>query len=168
MTANIVHTAWIGLGSNLGDRKDNLERARRSLEKSGNLIKATSSVYRSPPWGFESSNHFFNQCIVIETRLMPAKLLALLKQTEKVYGRDLDGNGYTDRVIDLDILFIDDLIISEDQLEVPHPRIAQRLFVLKPLHEISPAKMHPVLKRTVSELLATCSDRSNVERLPAE
>jgi len=169
MKDNNVHSAWIGLGSNLGDRKKNLERARLFMDGLSVDMPLVSGVYASEPWGFSSSHQFYNQCLVMETMLSPDALLQSLKEIEKGMGRAAHSSeGYADRVIDLDILFIDDLVIEGAKLRIPHPGITERKFVLLPLMEITPEKVHPLYDRTVGELLQVCRDEGEVYRLPPD
>lgn len=142
---------YIGLGSNLGERKDNLERARFYLEKKMNLLKE-SSIYQTPPWGYLDQPEFFNQVVEAETKLPPLCLLKWLKRIEKVLGRTQTFR-YGPRVVDLDILFYSDRIITRKDLQIPHPRLHERAFVLVPLAEIAPDLAHPVIGLSILELV---------------
>ena len=161
----LVHQAWISLGSNLGDRAVQLGRARSYMASSCGTILCVSGIYESGAWGFDSTHMFYNQCLQMETTLSPSLLLRQLLEIEEKMGRQRKGTEYSDRPIDLDILFYDDLIIQTDDLQVPHPRMAGRKFVLQPLHEIAPDKRDPVTGLTVGELLAKCEDPSEVEKI---
>ena len=165
MKNSLVHHTWIGLGSNLGDRVKQLSRARAHMAAACGNIECISGIYESIAWGFESKHMFYNQCLKMETGLSPEPLLQELLKIEEAMGRRRNDAEYSDRPIDLDILFYDDLIIQTDDLQVPHPRMAGRKFVLQPLHEIAPDKRDPVTGLTVGELLAKCEDPSEVEKI---
>jgi len=156
---------WLSLGSNLGDRLGNLQRARMDLESGGLKTIAQSSVYETAPWGYQSQNAFLNTCMVAETELVPYTVLTLLKSIETILGRTDKGIGYADRSIDIDILFYGTDTIHQNGLQVPHPRIAERSFVLIPLAEIAPLYVHPVLKKTIKKLLLQCPDSGKVVRM---
>ena len=130
---------YLSLGSNLGDKEGNILRAYALIEQRIGHIVRKSSLYRTEPWGFESSNDFLNSAIAIETSLSPRQLLKETQRIEKEIGRtaktSADGT-YQDRLIDIDILIYNDLIIDEPDLQIPHPLMNQRDFVLKPLKEI--------------------------------
>lgn len=146
-------------GSNSGNREFFLEAALELIqEKVGSLIDS-SGLYETEPWGFEAEQNFLNQVWLVESTLEPLLVLQQLLQIEEQLGRvrDPDG-GYSSRVIDLDILYFDDLIIDLPELTVPHPRIQDRNFVLQPLCEILPDMIHPVFNKTNTELLAVCTD----------
>ncbi|MBI9044500.1 MAG: 2-amino-4-hydroxy-6-hydroxymethyldihydropteridine diphosphokinase [Anaerolineaceae bacterium] len=142
---------WIGLGTNLGNRIGNLEKAREMLSCFSELMKM-SSIYETDPWGYEAQNAFLNQVIEIKTSLSPLNLLKKLKKIEGELGREPTFR-YGPRLIDLDILFYEDALIDEVGLEIPHPKISERAFVLVPLAEISPDFHHPVLNCKVREML---------------
>lgn len=130
---------YLSLGSNLGDKEGNILRAYALIEQRIGHIVRKSSLYRTEPWGFESSNDFLNSVIAIETSLTPRELLTETQRIEKEIGRTAktSANGsYQDRLIDIDILIYNDLIIDEPDLQIPHPLMNQRDFVLKPLKEI--------------------------------
>ena len=165
MKEGFIHHAWVGLGSNLGDRSVQLAQAQEQLMLSCGKILQVSGIYESHPQGFESGHLFFNQCLQLETQLSPLAFLRELLEIERKMGRYREGMGYTDRIIDLDILFFDDLIIHSEDLHVPHPRMADRKFVLYPLWEIAADKMDPETGLTVAELLAQCNDPSHIERV---
>lgn len=130
-------------------------QAIEQIEKQIGLIFARSVFFVSEPWGFESGNHFLNACVAAETAIDPAECLSLIKHIESLMGRPGKASGeYKDRVIDLDILFYDDLVLEESNLVIPHPLLHQRKFVLEPLVEIAPDLVHPVLKKTIKELLS--------------
>ncbi|MBN1223028.1 MAG: 2-amino-4-hydroxy-6-hydroxymethyldihydropteridine diphosphokinase, partial [Candidatus Aminicenantes bacterium] len=120
------------LGSNYGDRKKNLEKALALMDESGFLIKKKSSIYETEPVGFFSDGWFYNQVVDIVTALQPEELLRWIKQTERTMGRTA-CQSLKPRVIDIDILFAGDNVIQTEELQIPHPRIAQRKFVLVPL-----------------------------------
>lgn len=144
-------TAYIGIGSNLGNREENCEKAIKLLE--GNNIKVTkrSSMIETEPWGIENQPKFINMAVEIETDLEPEELLSLLKKIEREIGRS-SAERWGPRKIDIDILFYDDLVLKIPEFEIPHPHIADREFVLKPLSEIAPEKIHPLLKKSVKDL----------------
>lgn len=145
---------YLGLGSNLGDKEAFLRQAIEQIEKQIGPIVARSVFFVSEPWGFESTHFFLNACVAADTSLNPTDTLSLLKAIEKAMGRPEKAPGaYLDRVIDLDILFYDDLVFESAKLTLPHPLLHKRIFVLKPLAEIAPELMHPVLEKTIQELL---------------
>ena len=132
------HIVYIGLGSNLGDGPKNLDKAVALLQKEAGLVLYTSAYIESEPWGFESEHRFTNAVTVISTTLEPMELLDLTQQIERRMGRTRKrrrGEGYSDRVIDLDLLVYDDLKLETERLVLPHPHIAERDFVRLPLEE---------------------------------
>ena len=153
----MAHTYLI-LGSNLGERLQYFIQAKKLLTGSVGKILQQSSIYETEPWGFQDSNLFLNQVLLIDTALKPIALLNEIKNVENFLGRVLSNVRYSARCIDIDILFYETLLIQTPELEIPHPEIANRRFVLEPLAEINPSLMHPVLKRTCAELLADCKD----------
>lgn len=159
-----VHTAWLGFGSNLGNRRENLSRACELIEKKGDRIVKRSAIYESPAWGFESKNSFYNMCLRIETKKSPGEFLQFLHDIEKQMGRERAG-VYIDRNIDIDILFYDSLVIESPEIRIPHPRISERMFVLEPLAEIAPELIHPISGLSVDKLRRNCKDVSRVTRL---
>ena len=145
----IVH---IGIGSNLGNREENCKKAIGLLLENGITVTRLSSMIETEPWGVTDQHEFVNAAVETHTDLGPEELLVTLKKIESDMGR-LPSAKWGPRLLDLDILFYDDLVMKTDDLEIPHPYIKERDFVLKPLAEIAPEKVHPVLKKTVSELL---------------
>jgi len=148
------HTVYLALGSNLGDRLANLKQAIDSLTPQME-VKAKSSVYETLPWGYEDQPKFLNQVVKAKTYLDPEPLLKHLKRLEVALGRQASfPNG--PRLIDMDILFYDDLILNTSSLVIPHPRLHERGFVLLPLMELSPDLVHPLIKKSVREMVAGC------------
>lgn len=129
-----AHLAYLGLGSNLGDRTANLERAREALRENGTIVR-TSALYRTKPWGRRDQPDFFNAVVLLETRLSPHELLDALRAIERRLGR-VPTERWGPRAIDLDLLLFDDLSLSEPNLSLPHERLAERAFVLVPLAEL--------------------------------
>ncbi|MEO2062771.1 MAG: 2-amino-4-hydroxy-6-hydroxymethyldihydropteridine diphosphokinase [Christiangramia sp.] len=155
-------TVQLALGSNLGDRMENLQNAIQQIHEQVGWITAVSKVYETPAWGFKGAA-FLNACIEVETRKTPWQLLVLLLEIEKEQGRKRTENAsYQNRPIDIDILFVDSEIIQEKDLQIPHPGIPGRRFVLQPLNDIAPSLQHPELNRKVSELLNFCDDASEI------
>ncbi|OHE57396.1 MAG: 2-amino-4-hydroxy-6-hydroxymethyldihydropteridine diphosphokinase [Thermodesulfovibrio sp. RBG_19FT_COMBO_42_12] len=144
--------AYIGIGSNLGDREKNCLHAIELLQKKVITVKKRSSLYETEPWGLKDQPYFINMVIEIETALEPKELLRLLKDMEREMGRK-ESSKWGPRRIDLDILLFDDIILNEDTLKIPHPLMHERDFVLRPLCEIAPEKRHPVLNLTMEELM---------------
>lgn len=148
-------------GGNRGDVRCLLQEAARLLEEHvGKIVKA-SAHYESEPWGFEAENSFWNQVLVLESRLEPEELLRVTQSIEERLGRDrrregeekaLSGERYASRTMDIDILFYADRVLSTETLQIPHPRIAEREFVLRPLCEILPGMRHPESGLTMLEL----------------
>ena len=146
------HTVYLALGSNLGDRLANLKEAISSLTPQLD-VKAKSQVYETPPWGFEDQPKFLNQVVKAKTYLDPEPLLKHLKRLEVALGRkESFPNG--PRLIDIDVLFYDDLVLNKPSLIIPHPHLHERGFVLLPMMDIAPDLVHPVHKKTVQELAA--------------
>jgi len=154
----------IGLGSNLGDRFAALAHAMDLIREEAGDISAASSVWETEPWGFEASEQFLNMVIIIETTMQPRQLMQLFRSVEGRIGRRRGGGTgrYESRIIDIDILLWEERVISVPGLEIPHPKISDRRFVLEPLCEVAPDAVHPVTGLTVAEMLQTCDDRSDV------
>ncbi|HEV8700991.1 MAG TPA: 2-amino-4-hydroxy-6-hydroxymethyldihydropteridine diphosphokinase [Candidatus Polarisedimenticolia bacterium] len=155
---------FIGLGSNIGDRRAHLDRARNALGKAGLKVSQQSSLYRTDPVEVVDQEEFINQVVGCETGLGPEAILEVCLAVERSMGR-VRTRDKGPRVIDLDLLLSGNDIRSGVALQVPHPRMHLRRFVLVPLAEISPGAWHPVLNLTAAELLAKCPDRSRVERV---
>ena len=148
------HIVYLALGANLGDRLANLKQAIASLTPQME-VKAKSSVYETPPWGYEDQPKFLNQVVKVKTYLEPEALLRHLKRLEVALGRkESFQNG--PRLIDIDILFFDDTVVNTSSLVIPHPRLHERAFVLLPLMDIAPDLVHPVSKKSVSEMVVEC------------
>ena len=163
---NMEHNIYIGLGTNLGERETNLRDAVNALAPKISVL-AKSLIYETAPWGFSDQPKFLNQVIAAKTYLSSFELLAYLKNIETYLGRkETFRNG--PRVIDLDILFYDNCVVQEDQLNIPHPRLHLRAFVLVPLVELAPKLQHPVLGCTMQALLHSLG-REGVEQFhPSE
>jgi 2-amino-4-hydroxy-6-hydroxymethyldihydropteridine diphosphokinase len=149
------HTIYLSLGSNLGDRAANLKQAIASLPPQM-AVKGRSKVYETPPWGYTEQDAFLNQVVVATTYLEPETLLKHLKRLEVALGRKATFR-YGPRLIDLDILFYDDLVMETPSLTIPHPHLQERGFVLLPLMDIAPDHVHPVTKRSIREMIALCN-----------
>ncbi len=149
------------LGGNLGNREENLKSAIVFIEsQAGTLIKR-SSIYKTAAWGIENQEDFLNQALLLETALVPHELLNVLLNIEKELGRIRDQK-WGPRIIDIDILYIDDLVINDDDLKIPHPYLHERKFSLVPLEELSPDWIHPIFKKNISTLIAECKDQGKV------
>jgi 2-amino-4-hydroxy-6-hydroxymethyldihydropteridine diphosphokinase len=156
-----MNRIYLGIGSNLGNRSANLEGAVNRIEKMIGHVVKSSSVYETEPWGFNSKQMFLNSVIEAETILSPDELLKTIHELESILGRKRGEKQYASRVIDIDILLYDDLVVVEKNLVIPHPLMQERKFVLVPLCDIAPDLVHPVLKKTISVLLKECRDQSN-------
>lgn len=154
-------TVFLALGTNLGDRMAHLRAALDSLPPDVQIAKR-SPVYETPAWGYEDQGPFLNMVIEGQTQLEPEALLARLKQLETELGRTPSFH-WGPRVIDMDILFYDQLVLGTPHLTIPHPRLQERAFVLVPLADLAPEWKHPVLGRTVRELLSEV-DTSGIQR----
>jgi dihydropteroate synthase/2-amino-4-hydroxy-6-hydroxymethyldihydropteridine diphosphokinase len=151
---------YLGIGSNLGDRLGNIIQAQAALAPQIRLLRA-SSIYETPPWGYNDQPAFLNQVLEVETELAPQALLTRLKEIEADMGR-VKNFRYGPRSIDLDVLFYGEQVLESERLSIPHPMLAERSFVLVPLAELAPNLFHPLLKRSVSELLTERPDRAEI------
>ena len=148
-------TIYLSLGSNSGDRVGYLQQAASLIGAAEDInIITSSSFYETEPWRMDSENWFVNAVIQISTSLSPQDLLDVCKRIESQLGRKRDGNSdkYSDRTIDIDILFYDNLVTCNDKLTIPHPAIHKRAFVLVPMLEIAQDFVHPLFKKTISDL----------------
>jgi 2-amino-4-hydroxy-6-hydroxymethyldihydropteridine diphosphokinase len=148
----IMPTAYIGIGSNLGDREENCAKALALLEREGIKIVKPSSMIETEPWGVREQQKFMNMAVEVTTDMLPDQLLRKLKEVEAELGRT-ETTRWGQRIIDLDILFYGDTVYSSPELQIPHLHLHEREFVLMPLSEIAPDKIHPVLKKSVREML---------------
>ena len=154
---------YLSTGSNKGDRLDFLKRAFHEISTRIGEIEGYSSIYETEPWGFLDDSFFLNQVVKVKTMLEPEVLLEQLLEIEKSMGRVRQMEGYQSRSIDIDILFYHDWVVKNDKLQLPHPRIQERRFVLIPLAELDPEMIHPSLHLTTFKLLERCTDNSLVE-----
>lgn len=159
-----LYPVFILLGSNLGNRKANLEKAALGIEKSVGMIKKRSSLYETKPWGKSDQPDFINQVLLVESNLPIESVLDGVLALEQDLGRKR-GEKWGARVIDIDLLYANDRIIDSDKLTLPHPGIADRRFVLQPLVEIAPDFVHPILKKTNLQLLDQCFDPLLVKKI---
>ena len=155
---------YLGLGSNLGDRRRHLEAAVAFLGSCGRVLKR-SAVYETSPVGMPGAGTFYNLALALETPLQPLELLARCREYEASQGRDPEHSHYRDRAIDIDILLAGERVIATPELAVPHPRLAERGFALVPLFEIAPKLVHPLEKVTVARLLSRLRGGERIRRL---
>ncbi len=152
---------FIGLGSNMGNRKANLAQAVDKINQHIGQIAAQSGIFETPTWGFEAETPFYNQVVRVATKLRPTEVLSRLLEIEAQLGRQRKAGGYSSRPIDLDILFYGSEIINTQTLTLPHPQLHNRRFVLEPLCQMAPDFEHPVLHKTIGELRLLCPDASD-------
>ena len=149
------HIVYLALGSNLGDRSENLKQAVAALTPQMD-VKAKSHVYETPPWGYEDQPRFLNQVLKTQTYLQPEQLLKHIKRLEVALGRKATfRNG--PRLIDIDILMYDELVLNTSILTLPHPHMHERGFVLLPMMDIAPDLVHPLSGKSVREMLVACN-----------
>lgn len=161
--ARRVFVAFVGLGSNLGDRLHHLARARRALDEGPEIaVVAASRIYESAPVGGPPQGEYLNAVLALDTRLQPRALLERLLAIEVREGRRRDGTRNAPRTLDLDLLLYEDRIVDEPDLRVPHPRLHERAFALLPLAELAPERVHPVLGEPVSVLASRVAQASGV------
>lgn len=164
--ARNLKTAYLSLGSNLGDRAAHIEDALARLAAAGVAVRRRSSLYETQPVGTNAQRWFVNCVVEVETELMPLALLRLLKRIERELGRNPStGTQPAARPIDIDIVAIGQLVADSPELTLPHPRLAERRFVLQPLFELAPDWRHPVTRLSVAEMLSALRDPATVRRL---
>lgn len=155
-----LHPAFLLLGSNLSDPASQLKHAIQQLSQEAEVI-IQSSVYRSEPWGIHNQPEFLNQVVLIQTQQSPEELLKTTQRIEANLGR-VRKEKWGPRPIDIDILFYEDRILSSETLTIPHPQLQNRKFTLLPLAEIAPTLVHPLLLKSITQLLGECTDELNV------
>jgi len=162
-----MNVAFLCLGGNIGNRIETLNSAKKAISALSGKIVKQSKIYETAAWGSNSKNNYLNQVIELHTKLSAQKLLAALLTIEKDLGRKRGSTKNIDRTIDIDILFFNSELISSKDLEVPHPRLHQRNFVLKPLNDIASDFKHPVLNKTISNLFKSSKDKLAVKEYNA-
>ena len=163
----IMNIAYLLIGGNLGNRSANLQKAIQLIEQNCGQVVQSSAIYETAAWGLTDQPSFYNQALLIETNELPETLMELLLQIEEMMGRKRTLK-LGPRIIDLDMLFYNQELIQTPLLTVPHPAIAERRFVLTPLAEIAPKWIHPVVGKSIEQLLAECPDQLDVQKLSIE
>ena len=157
-----MNMIYLSLGSNLGHKQQHIEEALKLIQNRIGGIEHVSRFYESEAWGFSSAYRFCNCCLSLRSSLAPLPLLDLLLEIEQSLGRLREGMGYSDRVIDIDMLFHGDTQMDHPRLTLPHPSMGDRRFVLAPLAEIAPLLIHPLSGISITEMLKVCTDESEV------
>jgi 2-amino-4-hydroxy-6-hydroxymethyldihydropteridine diphosphokinase len=160
----MAFTCYLLLGSNKGNKEQNLSDALQLIEKQIGKIDSQSSVFESEAWGYSDNESYLNQAISLNVNISAEDLLYKCQNIEIVLGRIRTTDKYEARTIDIDIIFYNSLVAQCDNLQLPHPRVHLRRFALEPLNEICPGYIHPVLQKTVRELLSECTDRGWVKK----
>lgn len=159
-----MNVTYLCLGGNIGDREKALQLALFEINLLIGVITAESGIYETEAWGVENQQAYLNQCIEVKTELNPNELIQKLLHIEKELGRErTESETYEPRTIDIDILFYNQEIIDSKQLTIPHPRLHLRKFVLIPLSDICPNYLHPILNKTIFNILSDCEDHSEVK-----
>ena len=155
---------YLGLGTNIGNKRKNMVTAAALLAERAGDVLSLSSFYETEPWGFASENTFLNAALELETDCSPMELLRLTQQIEREMGRTQKSDGsYHDRIIDIDILLYGNEVVHHEDLVVPHPLMQQRLFVMQPLAEIAPSLVHPILQKSMYDLYMNLLDGEDSE-----
>jgi 2-amino-4-hydroxy-6-hydroxymethyldihydropteridine diphosphokinase len=160
-----MNKVYLSLGSNRGGRKAHLKNAIDLISEWAGEVTVVSSLYETPPWKMEDETDFINQALLLETEMSSAQLIDTIILIESMMGRQRSANKYEPRKIDIDVLFFNDEIINTEELTVPHPLLQERKFVLVPMAEIAPEFIHPVLKKSITQLLNECEDKSEIQKL---
>lgn len=161
---SFLHTITLSLGSNEGNSKLILENACRLLQSEIGKLASISAFYSTKPWGNPNQPDFLNNALILQTEFSPQECLLIIQKIEIELGR-IRTEKWGKRTIDIDVLFYDNLTINEKNITIPHPEIENRNFVLQPLAEICPYFIHPILNKTIKELLLVCKDESEVIKL---
>lgn len=159
-----MNDLFLILGSNLGDRLLNLKLVLDLIQSEIGPVELTSGLYETEPWGYSNQGMFLNQVIKLRSNMIPTDLLEKVLMLEQKLGRKRNGEPNSARTIDIDILFYGNFIINTENLTIPHPRLHLRKFVLIPLNEISPGFKHPVMDKSISNLLEICPDNLDVRK----
>ncbi len=154
----------LSLGSNLGDREKYLNQAKQHISDQIGVICLSSSRYETEGWGGADLQPFINEVILLESKYDPKETMNICLGIEALMGRERKKIGYQDRRIDIDVIFYEEMVINEEFLILPHPRLHLRKFVLVPLNEVCADWVHPLLKKNVKELLENCKDQNNVKK----
>ena len=148
---------YFSIGSNKGNRSGLINEAIDKIDIAIGRVELKSNIYETKSWGF-NSNNFYNICLLIESSISPDLILNKILIIEKEMGRLKTGDQYNDRCVDIDILFVDDIIVNSKNLIIPHPRIQLRKFVLTPMLDLAPDLIHPILNKSIIQLELECDD----------
>ena len=155
---------YFSIGSNKGNRSQLINEAIDKIDISIGRVELKSSIYETQSWGFKSNN-FYNVCLLIESSLSVELIFNKILKIEKDMGRLKSGNKYSDRCIDIDILFVEDIIVNNKNLIIPHPRLHLRKFVLTPMLDIAPDLIHPILNKSIKQLELECDDNDQPKKI---
>lgn len=154
----------LGLGSNLGVREENIRQAILLIQNYGEVTHQ-SNLYETSSWGYESENKYINSCVELNTKMEAKELLGAMLKIELEMGRTRNPGGYSDRVIDIDVLLFGDQIENKATIQIPHPEMHNRLFVLAPMNELVPNRIHPIFKKSINELYNLCLDSTQIQKV---